>query len=81
MAERSSTDPKTKSDPNIKPAAPSWEKHSEAVSKGQGWYKTTRTLKVKGGTLYQTSTEHRRVGSQGGGIIACSEALVFVPGK
>ena len=79
MAERSSTDTKTKTDP--KPAAPVWEKHSESSSKGQGWYKTTRTLKVKGGTLYQTTTEHRAPGSQGGRIIACSEALVVVPGK
>ena len=36
-------------------------------------------MEVDGGTLYQTTTEHRAAGAQGGKILACSEALVFVP--
>jgi hypothetical protein len=76
MAERSPTkDPKSQP----KPEAPTWVKVSEAGSAAQGWYKATRTLAVEGGTIYQTTTEHRAPGSRGGHMTSCSEALVFVP--
>lgn len=56
-----------------------WTLISEASSTRQGWHKTTRVLSVVGGFLYLTTTEHRAVGVGGGRILACSEALVFVP--
>ena len=70
MAERSTTP---------EPQNP-WAKISEASSRQQGWHKTTRSMAVTGGTLYMTTTEHRASGAGGGRILACSEALVFVPG-
>ena len=58
-----------------------WTTVAESSSPRQGWHKTTRSMDVPGGTLYQTTTEHRAAGAGGGHILACSEALVFVPGK
>lgn len=62
-----------------KTVAPHWVTLAEASSPKQGWTKHTRAMAVDGGTLYQTATEHRAAGAQGGKIVACSEALVFVP--
>ena len=73
MAERS----KTKK-PADKPA-PHWVTLADASSPKQGWTKHTRMMVVDGGTLYQTTTEHRSAGASGNRILACSEALVFVP--
>lgn len=69
-----------------------WECISKASSKSQGWMKSTKRMAVDGGTLFQVSTEHREVDHRMvvvngehrtqhdlGEVIACAEALAFVP--
>ena len=52
-----------------------WKLICKASSARGGWMRSTKAMKVDGGTLYQVSTEHR----DGGVVLACAEALAFVP--
>lgn len=52
-----------------------WVIVGKASSKAQGWMKSTKRLRVEGGWLYQATTEHRHAGV----VVACAEALAFVP--
>ena len=53
-----------------------WELVCKASSKEQGWAKSTKEMKVPGGRVIQTTTEHR---NRDGIVTACSDACVFVP--
>ncbi len=52
-----------------------WVLACKASSAGQGWMKSTKIMTVPGGRVIQVSTEHRADGR----VVACAEALAFVP--
>lgn len=52
-----------------------WECICKASSQSQGWMKSTKRMRVEGGYIYQSTTEHR----SGGLVTACSDSMVFVP--
>ena len=52
-----------------------WRLVCKASSVSQGWMKSTKVLDVPGGCLVQVTTEHRDQGR----VVACAEALTFVP--
>lgn len=66
------------STPDIKVAGDPgrWLTVCKASSESQGWMKSTKAMDVEGGCLVQVTTEHR----QHGVVVACAEAVVFVPG-
>lgn len=53
-----------------------WVTICKASSEEQGWIKSTKALECGVGCLVQVTTEHRYAGK----VIACAEALTFVPG-
>lgn len=55
-----------------------WTLICKASSAAQGWMKSTKAVDVNGGgVVIQVTTEHR---GPGGSVLACAEALTFVPG-
>jgi hypothetical protein len=53
-----------------------WQLVSKASSVEQGWMKSTKRMVVEGGHLYQVTSEHL---DDYGDVVACAEALAFVP--